>query len=61
MARERKFSGKVFKSGPFAMTYGNAQSEAKKLRSQGFAVRIVSAPKSINKSGKWFSIFRRAK
>ena len=59
MSKERKFGGKIYKSGPFAMLFGKAQTEAKLLRSKGYSVRVIKAPKDINKSGKWYSIFFR--
>ena len=59
MARQRVFSGKRYESSPYALTYGKAQTEARSLRKKGYSVRVIPAPRDINKSGKWFSIFTR--
>ena len=59
MARKRIFSGKEYRSAPYSLNYGKAQLEAKSLRKKGYSVRVIPAPKAINKSGKWYSIFIR--
>tara|TARA_R100001230_G_C5471162_1_gene25973 strand:- start:221 stop:406 length:186 start_codon:yes stop_codon:yes gene_type:complete len=59
MARERIFSGKKYESGAYALTYGKAQTQARSLRKKGYSVRVIPAPKDINQSGKWFSVFTR--